>query len=98
MALLKLASPAAAAAALGQLRARNGEMRLAVGGPGSQVLGAGGRFSVVQPALPEKLEASNGVNPNANPNPNPHPNHPNPNPHPNPKPEPGGAPRDLPQG
>ena len=60
VALLKLASPAAAAAALGQLRARNGEMRLAVDGPESQVLGAGGRFSAGQPALPKKLEASNG--------------------------------------
>ena len=60
MALLKLASPAAAAAALGQLRARNGEMRLAVDGPESQVLGAGGKFSAGQPTLPKKLEASNG--------------------------------------
>ena len=60
VALLKLASPAAAAAALGQLRARNGEARLAVDGPKSQGLGAGGRFSAGQPALPKKLEASNG--------------------------------------
>ena len=60
VALLKLASPAAAAAALGQLRARNGETRLAVDGPESQVLSAGGRFGAGQPALPKKLEASNG--------------------------------------
>ena len=58
VALLKLASPAAAAAALGQLRARNGETRLAVEGPASRVFGAGGRFSAGQPALPSKLEAS----------------------------------------
>ena len=58
VALLKLASPAAAAAALGQLRARNGETRLAVEGPASRVFSAGGRFSAGQPALPSKLEAS----------------------------------------
>ena len=58
VALLKLASPAAAAAALGQLRARNGETRLAVDGPASRCFGAGGRFPAGLPPLPTKLEAS----------------------------------------
>ena len=58
VALLKLASPAAAAAALGQLRARNGETRLSVDGPASRCFGAGGRFPAGLPPLPTKLEAS----------------------------------------